>query len=322
MAAEAREVREFGLERVKVAAATGAREVIQLPSGRAGLFDDDAGLAQDVYGNFVTTGVYGIKKATGWVALPGLPVFWDHSANNATYKKVNDRDFPIGVIVKDAESSETLVEVDLNVEPRWDIDIARDPVIHTPVGTQGLNTMGVFRRGGSHLFLISSTSEAQKLDLISRDGFATGANAIVRFAFNVISDGAGSAPDISLGIANGTDATNADSITESVFIHLDGNSTTIYAESDDGSTEVNATDTTLTYTEGSAIAQRVEVWMDMRNPADVQIYVNGVLVLGATVFAVNAATGPWFLLAHIEKTSAADVYQLSLEWMQAHFSEQ
>jgi hypothetical protein len=60
----------------------------------------------------------------------------------------------------------------------------------------------------------------------------------------------------------------------------------------------------------------------MRNPADVQIYIDGVLVLGATVFNVNAATGPLFLLVHVEKTSSTDTYKLAVDWLRARFSEQ
>jgi hypothetical protein len=128
--------------------------------------------------------------------------------------------------------------------------------------------------------------------------------------------------DVSIGIANGTHATDADSITEHVFIHLDANATAIKAQSKDGSTTVTATDTTAVYVEGSATANLVYVTMDMRDPADVQIYVNGVLVLPSTVFNVNAAVGPWHLLFHIEKTSAADVYELDLHEMRVRICEQ
>ena len=43
--------------------------------------------------------------------------------------------------------------------------------------------------------------------------------------------------------------------------------------------------------------------IDGRNPADIQMYVNGALVLTAEVFKLDAATGPLKLLAHIEKTA-------------------
>ncbi len=62
--------------------------------------------------------------------------------------------------------------------------------------------------------------------------------------------------------------------------------------------------------------------MDMRDPTDVQIYIDGVLVLGATVFNVNVAVGPWFLLAHVEKTASTDTYELAVDKLRAWTSEQ
>ena len=116
-------------------------------------------------------------------------------------------------------------------------------------------------------------------------------------------NGSTSDVDINIGVANATHATDADSITESVFFHIDGGSLNILAESDDGTTEVAATDTTVDITAGSAVANRVEFWIDMRNPADIQLYVDGVNVLPSSVFTLAAATGPVGLLAHVEKTS-------------------
>lgn len=293
-------------------------ELIQLPDGRAGVVDkatSSGGLTTP----FVTQ-VWDITKTAGVVFLDGGRVYWDHSANAATYKKVNDRDFYIGRAVGDAASASTTARVAINIDPRYDIDILRDPFTTAFTGTQALGGLALLHRGGLHAVL-SSTNEAQKVDALSVDGFATGANAIIEFAFRVISDGAGSNTDVSIGVANGTHASDADSITESLFIHLDGNDVDINAESDDGTTEVASTDTTINYTEGSSVSERVEVWMDMRNPADVQIYVNGSLVLGSTVFDVSAATGPWKLLFHVEKSSSTDTYEIALDWLRCRFTE-
>ncbi len=57
-------------------------------------------------------------------------------------------------------------------------------------------------------------------------------------------------------------------------------------------------------TAGSAVANRFELWIDMRDPADVQLYVDGVNVLPDTVFKLDAATGPLGLLVHLEKSSS------------------
>lgn len=322
LAGEARSVRDPGIERVQADATVTPYEVRQAPTGQAGVYDDRDAAASGDYVDLRTTGEYTLVKTAGFVALKGNRAYWDASANSITYKPVNDRDFYVGRFAEDALSTATSCVVDLNIDPAYDVDLARDPFASVYVGTQGLNTMGVFRRGGAHKFILSATNEAQKLDALSRGGFSKDANAIVEFAFCVVSDGAGTVVDVSLGAANGTNATDADSITESCFVHLDANNTNINAESDDGTTEVAATDTTTDYTEGATISQRVEVWMDFRDPADVQIYVNGSLVLTATVFNVNAATGPFYLLAHVEKTASTDTYEIDLDWMRAHFAEQ
>jgi hypothetical protein len=47
-----------------------------------------------------------------------------------------------------------------------------------------------------------------------------------------------------------------------------------------------------------------------------------VLQLGSTVFNIDAAVGPLFLLAHVEKSSAADTYELALDWLRVRIAEQ
>lgn len=320
--ADATFVRKYGDHLITAGAASGIGEIWQLNDGRAAYQSETAATGSGDQVEFRSTGHVTVTKTAGIILLAGGKVFWDHSANAATYRKTNDRDFYIGRAVDDAASIDVTVVVDLNVDPPYDIDIATDPFTTAIVGTQGLNTMGVFRRGGAHDFLVSSTSEAQKLDILSVDGFDKAANAIVEFAFRVVSDGAGTAVDVSVGIANDTHGTDADSITDSVFMHLNANDTAIYFESDDGSTEVTATDSTKTYTESAAAANRKEVWMDMRNPADVQVYVNGENVLPSSVFNVNASSAIWKLLAHIEKTSSTDAYSFSLDFLRVRFAEQ
>lgn len=320
---EARSVRDVGVERLLLESTLDAYQVIQTPSGKAGFYDNASPKASSEYAEVVTKGTATLVKTAGFVGLKGGRAYWDHSANALNYKKVNDRDFYVGRFAEDCTSAATSAAVLLNDDPPYDIDLLRDPCASVLVGTPAAGGFGYpAALGGCCILELSATSEAQKVDLLSVDGFAKTANAIVEMIFRVLSDGAGSEPDVSLGVANGTHASDADSITESVFIHLDGNNVNINAESDDGTTEVAATDTTIDYTEGNAVANRVEVWLDMRDPADVQIYVNGALVLGSTVFNVNAAVGPFFLLAHLEKTSAASTYKLAIDALRARFAEQ
>lgn len=316
-------VRSRDNNKVTLAAAAAAGEVRQLADGRAAVLEGLNAAASGDVRTFVTTGKFTMTKTSGVVLLDGGRAYWDHSANAVTFRKVNDRDFYLGRIVGDAASAGTECVVDLNVDPPYDLDLARDPYLTTLVGTAVAGAFGYpVRLGGAQIFELTATNEAQKVDALSVDGFAKGANAIIEGAFRVLSDGSGSAVDVSMGVANGTHVSDADQITESLFVHLDANNTNINLESDDGTTEVAATDSTLDYTEGSDVAKRVEFWMDMRNPADVQIYINGVLALGSTVFNVDAATGPFYLLVHVEKSSSTDTYKLAIDWLRARFAEQ
>src|SRR6187549_2806879 len=88
---------------VRTLVATSAGEVWQLPGGLAAFQDFNApSNTGDV--PFKTDGICTITKTSGVVILDGGEVFWDHSANSATFRKVNDRDFYIGRAVGDAES--------------------------------------------------------------------------------------------------------------------------------------------------------------------------------------------------------------------------
>lgn len=320
---EARDVRNYGLERVTLAAPMDPYQVIQLPSGKVGYLNRATAAATGEAAELQTSGTAKLAKTTSMVLLPGGRAYWDHSANAVSYRKNADRDFYVGRVAEDATSGESSCMVLLNEDPRYDRDIVRDGFISVLVGTSAVSGFGYpVNLGGALIFELTATNEAQKVDALGVDGFATGANAIIEGAFRVISDGAGTVVDVSMGVANGTDASSADSITESIFCHLDANNTNINFESDDGTTEVAATDSTTDYTEGSALASRKEFWIDMRNPADVQIYVDGALVLDATTFNVNVAAGPWFLIVHVEKSSSTDTYKLAVDWLRARFSEQ
>jgi len=297
--------------------AVSAGQLLQLGDGRAAYAP--VAIAAGELGAVRVSGIVRLAKTTGIVLLPGGKAFWDYSADKVHFKTANDRDFYAGVVVVQAASADTEVDVALNVQPTYLLDIARDPCTTATSGTAAAEGFGRPKRvGGSHKFLITATNEAQKVDLLSNQGFAVNANAIVEARVNVISDGAGSAVDVSVGVANGTHATDADSIAESCFVHLDANNANINLESDDGTTEVAATDTTVDYVEGTPF----EVWIDLRDPADIQIYVDGVLMLGSTVFKLDAATGPLKLLVHVEKTSSTDTYELDVEWLRARISQQ
>lgn len=328
MADEGRSIGDAGRQRQLAEATIGVYEVHQTVTGEAGVYDKSTSTASGNYFEYTTRGRFNIAKTTGINFLKGGRVYWDHSANTATYKKVHDRDFYIGRAVEDATNGSNIVIVDLNIDPPYDLDLMRDPCDVITTGTQALGgflPLALQQRGGAVHAVLSSTNEAQIVSWCTVDGFAAStnaANAIVEFAFRVVSDGSGTVVDVSLGVANAAHATDMDSATESVLCHLDANNTNINFESDDGTTEVAATDSTTDYTEGSTAAVREEIWFDMRDPADVQIYRNAVLMLASTTFDVDAATGPWKLIFHVEKTSSTDTYEIALDWMRARYAEQ
>lgn len=316
--ADATFVRDWDQTRVSLAASAGAGEIWQMKDGRAAYLDDTAKSSGDKP-IFTTSGIVTITKSNGVVILDGGRVYWDHSANSGTYKPANDRDFYVGTSVGDWASGDLLMVVNLNAEQVNIIDFQREAFDTVFVGTRSLGVMDLQGRGGACKFNISATNEAQKIDMLSQFAFAISANAIVELIFNVVDDGSGTVVDVSMGLANATHASNADTITESLFIHLDANDVNIYAESDDNAAgEVTATDTTIDYTAGTP----VEVWFDLRDPADIQIYINGALVLGATTFTLSAATGPMKLLLHIEKSSSTDTYELDVNRFHARLAEQ
>lgn len=270
---------------------------------------------------FRTDGKVTVPLTSSIAILEGGRVYWDHSANLAHFRKVNDRDFYIGRAVGDTSGG--TVVVDLNSDPPYDIDLMRDANLTVPIGTQALGGFGEPKiRGGARSLELTATNEAQKIDLLSVDGFALGANAIVDIIFRVPDDGAGTVVDFNIGVANATHATDADAITEHLFIHTDANNTNLNVQSKDTSTTVAATDSTKDYTEGAAVTNRVECWLDLRTPADCQVYIDGVNVLPSSVFNLNAVASTLFLLAHLEKTSSTDVYRVVIDAMRARYAEQ
>jgi predicted RecA/RadA family phage recombinase len=271
-------------------------EVIQLTDGRAAVVQGLKALVSGDSAGLKTSGQVTVAKTASVVILKGAPVYWDRSANTATpLRAAAGADFFLGTALEDAASAAATVLVDLNVQPAYTIDLFRDPadtVIVLTAGTPAL-TMGP----GYAKLAFSTAAEAQKVDALSKCSVPVTIPFILEGRMAVYDIGDEGSVDINVGLANATHANDCDSITESLFLHLDGTSLNILAESDDGSTEVAATDTTVDAVDDTFF----DFAFDARDLTDIQVYINGVLVLGSTVFKLNAATGPLKLLAHIEK---------------------
>jgi predicted RecA/RadA family phage recombinase len=296
-----------------LAAAATAGQILQTRDGRAGFVEGLNPPVAGATGNIRHHGVVRVPKTATMVILDGGRVYWDHSANKAHFKKAGDRDFYLGTAVGEAASADTTMLVDLNRKPEYLIDINRDPFTTALVGSSTLT-----RRGGKHELAFDTTAEAQKIDILSDDGFAVGANAIVEARIVIVDNGDAGVEDFNVGVADATHASDADSITESVFIHIDGNALNILAESDDDTTEVAATDTTVDFVEGTEF----EVWMDLSDPAGVRIFIDGVRVLSGSTFVLTGAAGPLKLLAHMEKSSNDTPGQMNINFLAARIAEQ
>lgn len=279
-------------------AAYSAGDVVQLRDGRAGVVtvDVDSGKLVGVY----VKGRFYVPKTTSMVVLPSSKIFWDHSADKGHLLHRNDRDFYLGVALEDATAAATEVLVDLNVQPVFTVGFETG-FSSIRVQTAGfVSAVGAGREGVNLEF--SATAEAQKADALSHRGFAggsTGAEGIGHFLICVNTNGDAAAYDLNIGLANGTHATDFDSVTEHLVCHIDGASTNINFQSKDGTTTVTSTDSTVDFTAGTPFL----VQFDLRDLTDIQVYVDGVNVLPASVFKLNAATGPLKAIAHQEKTS-------------------
>jgi len=318
---EAVRIRDHNDRRTIAAAAVATGEIWQLPDGRAAYYNGlDAAAAND-FTEWQTDGTVEVTKTASIVILDGQPVFWDHSANSATFEPVNDRDFFLGTAVGDWASADTTGKVNLNCKPHYNVDLLHGGAgfgtggfLSVPVGTPAAGAFGYpVVLGGTLQLELTATSEAQKADALSVDGFAVGSNWIFEGIFRLANDGANATQDFTFGVASGTHATDFQSVAEFAAVSTVGASTNINCQSDDGTTDVAPTDSTKDYTEGSAVANRVHVVIDGRDPASVKFYIDGVRVLSGTTFVLTAATGPLFAIAHLEKTIGTDVYKVLID---------
>lgn len=293
-------------------AAYSAGDVIQLRDGRAGVVSVDVESGKPV--GIYVRGLFLMQKTTSMLILMGSKLFWDHSADKVHLLHGGDRDFYVGTAQPGgpthlttitagvsgptiaATAAGTSVMVALNEKPANTLSLA-DGFHSIPISTAGWPH--IYGAGNSVGFKFDLAAEAQKLDALSIRGMAPGSESIVDALVCINLNGDDAAFDLNVGLGNASHATDADSITEYLFVHVDGASLNIMAQSKDGGTTVPAADTTVDAVVGTPFLTQ---W-DLSNLADVQMYVNGVNVLPATVFKLDAAVGPLKLLAHMEKSA-------------------
>lgn len=308
--------------RVITAPAAGAAgQVLQLADGKAGVVIG-ADASSDAYasGDLVTVqvgGVYSFLKTASICLLKGGKAYWDRSANKVHFRPQSG-DFFIGTIAKDALAADATVEVDLNVVPEYAIELGKGQ--WTNGATDGLGVTLVAEGSPLLKLAFDAVAEVGMAALYSVDTVPVADGPIFEGKVAIYDIGDDAALDINFGLANGTHATDADAITESVFIHLDGTALDINVESDDGSTEVNATDSTIDAVDDTYF----EVWIDCRDLSDVKVYVDGVDAgaLASETLVLSAATGPLLPIAHIEKTNNDTTADVRVEFMRVRSTDE
>ena len=283
------------LDHTAVAALKGG-DVFQLADGRAAVVPTgvDAGR---VIGASVE-GVYEITKTTGINLLYGGDVYWDVSAGKAHFRPESGTpDFFVGVCVKDAASADTTVKVAINTRGKYIIDLASDHE-WTAEATNGLGVIPL--PGATQKLEFDAVAEAAQAAILSNHAVPKEAGPILEARVAVFNIGDNAALDIDIGVASSSHATDFEAIANLVAAHLDGTSLDIKVHSDDGTTDVAPVDSTIDAVDDTFF----ELWIDCRNPADVQVYVNGVdAVPAGTTLALAAATNAMKAIAHMEKTS-------------------
>lgn len=290
---------ESPLDFTAAAAITGG-QVVNI-NGKAGVVPSAVAAAGAAAAQ--TEGVYRVTKNAGEVWLPGSEIWWDAANNEATVlPQYSGLGFRLGVSYADAASDDTEGKVILNGKQGTVFDLHQDGgttvVVKTSGTPEGKMTAGSFAAN------FSATAEAQKVDLLSLRSFPITGNWIVEADFVVNTDFDAAAADLNIGVANGTHASDADAITEFVFIHVDGGSANINVESNDGTTENAAADSTIDY----AVGTPKRLMIDGRDETDIKVYLDGVRVMDGTTGAsktltLGDGTGPIKFLFHMEKTS-------------------
>lgn len=293
-----------------------AGQVIQLADGRAGYRQGQGTLSAGDSDGFTTEGLVTVIKTAGIVILDGGDVYWDVSANKAHFRAESGTpDFKIGTAVGDSTSAATSMIVNLNEYGRYTIDLEKGGD-WAPEETLGLGVLALPGCGFKMSF--DAVAEAAQAAVVSANSVSLTAGPILEARVAIYDIGDDAALDIDVGIATGSHATDFETVANFAVIHLDGNALDIKVMSDDGTTDVAAVDSTIDAVDNTYF----EVWIDCRNLADVQIYVNGVDAVpnGTTLVLTAAAANALKAVAMIEKTSNDTVADVRLSRLRVRTS--
>lgn len=273
-------------------AAVAAGEIIQLKDGRAAFAP--TAIAAGELGAVQVGGIVTVLKSVTQAMLVSNKVFWDTSASKCNLLHGGSSDFFLGTVIEDAAYAGTTVKVNLNAKPVYNLSL--DQGYHSaPIQTAG--DVYVNGAGNSVNLFFGVTAEAMKADALSLRAIATGTPGVLQALVCINLNGDDAAFDFNVGLANDSHATDADQIANSLFLHTDGGNLSLFFESDNVTAEEAAADSAVDAVVGTPFL----VTWDLRNWADIQVYVNGVAVLPEEVYSLAGAAGPMKLLAHMEK---------------------
>ena len=298
---------------ITAAAAYTAGEVVQLPNGQAAVYPNDVSSGR--LGSASSEGIYKVVKKTAEVWIDGAPIYWDHSANNATcLTPTGDRDFFLGTCVGDVASTVLVGHVNLNVKPEYIIDSRSG--VWTSEATNGLGT--TILTGGGFQMAFDAVAEAAQAANFSARTFTPGSKWILEGRMAIFDIGDNAALDVDVGVASGSHATDFQSVAEFATLHLDGSALDILVQSDDGTTDVAPQDSTINAVDDTYF----DFVIDGRNLAGILVYINGVVDAGATAKVLSAAAGPLKVIAHMEKTSDDTSADVRIDFLRLRTAQQ
>lgn len=178
--------------------------------------------------------------------------------------------------------------------------------VWTKVETNGLGVISSDEANGVLKFSFDAVAEVAVAALYMANApLDIDQNPIVDFRLAVYDIGDDAALDINFGVADDTHATDMDSATVSALFHLDGADLSLCCESDDGTAETAATDTTVDLVDDTFYDFRV----DLTDKSDVKFFYRAVgavswtQLLSSTTFDLSNYTGTLTPIVHVEKTS-------------------
>jgi predicted RecA/RadA family phage recombinase len=291
-------------------------DLVQLPDNRAGAI---AGLEPRAIGDptaAIVEGVFEVPKTANIAILRGGDVFFRRGTGLAHFSAGSDG-FYVGKAAEDSVATATTVMVDFNTASRDRINLRDNLWKSTAVKTAGAPAATRSTVGKGYALTLDNTNEAQKVDAISVDTVRTVDGPIFEARLTVHDKGNNAALKINFGLANGTHASDFQSVTEQVAFNLAGNSLELNAQSKDGTTTVVVTDTTILLVADTYN----EFWIDCRDLTNIKLYVDGVQVLASTTFKGDKATGPWSPILWVGKSANATTAEVDVDFIRVRTSD-